>query len=109
MPYSKTALASLSREGTVSILARTALVLEKAREKLMPYAGIPLRLIVGYGFLAHGLAKWSRGPEVFAGILQATGVPMPNPMAWVTIATEFAVGIAFLAGAFVPLASIPAI
>jgi putative oxidoreductase len=30
-------------------------------------------------------------------------------MAWLTIATEFAVGIAFLVGAFVPLASIPAI
>jgi len=47
----------------------------------MPYAGIPLRVIVGYGFLAHGLAKWSRGPEVFAGILEATGVPMAHVMA----------------------------
>src|SRR5215469_4783267 len=109
MPYSKTALASLSREGTVSILARTALVLEKAREKLMPYAGIPLRLIVGYGFLAHGLAKWSRGPEAFAGILQATGVPMAHVIAWVTIATELVAGVAFLAGALVPLVSIPAL
>src|SRR5215475_11634577 len=109
MPCSKTALASLSREGPVSILARTALVLEKTREKLMPYAGIPLRLIVGFGFLAHGLAKWSRGPEVFAGILQATGVPLPHHMAWVTIATEIVSGIAFLIGAFVDLVSIPAI
>jgi putative oxidoreductase len=66
-------------------------------------------LIVGYGFLAHGLAKWSKGPEVFAGILQATGVPLPHLMAWVTIATELVCGIAFLIGAFVPLVSIPAI
>jgi len=75
----------------------------------MPYAGIPLRLIVGYGFLAHGLAKWSRGPEVFAGILQATGVPMAHVMARVTIATELVAGVTFLAGAFVPLVSIPAL
>ena len=73
------------------------------------YAGIPLRLIVGYGFLAHGLAKWSRGPEIFAGILHATGVPLPHVMAWVTIATEIVSGIAFLIGAFVPLVSIPAL
>jgi len=75
----------------------------------MPYAGIPLRVIVGYGFLAHGLAKWSRGPEVFAGILEATGVPMAHVMALVTIFTELVAGMAFLAGAFVPLASIPAL
>ncbi|HEU5453267.1 MAG TPA: DoxX family protein [Terriglobales bacterium] len=79
-----------------------------ARAKLAPFAGIPLRLIVGYGFLAHGLAKWSRGPEAFAGILQATGVPWPHLMAWLTIATEIIAGIAFLIGAFVPLVSIPA-
>src|SRR5262245_22861468 len=82
---------------------------QHARAKFALYAPILLRLVVGCGFLAHGLAKWSRGPEVFAGILQATGVPLPQFMAWVTIATEFAVGIAFLVGAFVPLASIPAI
>ena len=28
------------------------------------YAALPLRLIVGYGFMAHGVAKWSKGPEV---------------------------------------------
>ncbi len=78
------------------------------RAKLASYAAIPLRLIVGYGFVAHGLAKWSKGPEVFAGILQASGVPLPHVMAWVTIATEIVAGIAFLIGAFVPLVSIPA-
>jgi putative oxidoreductase len=79
------------------------------RGKMAPYAGIPLRLIVGYGFLAHGLAKWSRGPEVFAGILRAMGVPLPHLMAWITIATEIVCGLAFLIGAFVDLVSIPAI
>jgi len=93
----------------MSSLTAEVLAWREARAKSAPYAPILLRLIVGYGFLAHGFAKWSKGPEVFAGILQATGVPLPHLMAWVTIATEFAVGIAFLAGAFVPLASIPAI
>jgi len=93
----------------VSILAGTALVVGNVRMKVAPYAGIPLRLIVGYGFLAHGLAKWSRGPEVFAEILRATGVPMAQLMAWVTIATELVAGVAFLAGAFVPFVSIPAL
>ena len=73
------------------------------------YAPLPLRLMIGYGFLAHGLAKWSKGPEVFADILRATGVPLPHLMAWVTIATEIVCGIAFLLGAFVLLVSIPAI
>jgi len=79
------------------------------RVKLVPYAAVPLRFIVGYGFLAHGLAKWSKGLEAFAGILQATRVPLPHTMAWVTIGTEIVAGIAFLIGAFVPLVSIPAI
>ena len=79
------------------------------RVKLAPYAAVPLRLVVGYGLLAHGLAKWSKGPEVFAGILQATRVPLPHVMAWVTIGTELVAGIAFLIGAFVPLVSIPAV
>ena len=78
------------------------------RTKLAPHAAIPLRLIVAFGFLAHGLAKWSRGPEAFAGILQATGVPLPHLVGWVTIATEIVCGLAFLIGAFVPLVSIPA-
>src|SRR4029077_14077080 len=56
-----------------------------ARESYMPYAAIPLRLVVGYGFLEHGLAKWFKGADVFAGILHAIGVPLPNLMAWVTI------------------------
>ena len=77
--------------------------------RFAPYAAIPLRLMLGYGFLAHGLAKWSKGPEVFAGILQATAVPLPHLMAWVTIATEMVAGLAFLIGAFIPLVSIPAI
>ena len=93
----------------MSTLTAEILAPRGMQARLAPYAALLFRLVVGYGFLAHGLAKWARGPEVFAGILHATGVPLPHLMAWVTIATEFVVGIAFLVGAFIPLASIPAI
>jgi putative oxidoreductase len=66
-------------------------------------------LIVGYGFIAHGLAKLEKGPENFVNIVQAIGTPMPHMMAWLTIIVELAGGIAILAGAFVTLASIPMI
>ena len=94
---------------TALVLAGKKLAWLNVQAKLGPYAPILLRLIVGYGFVAHGLAKWSKGPEVFAGILQAMGVPLPHLMAWVTIATEIVCGIAFLFGAFIPLVSVPAI
>ncbi|MEA3173782.1 MAG: putative oxidoreductase, partial [Gammaproteobacteria bacterium] len=45
---------------------------------LARWAPIPLRLIVGYGFIAHGYAKIVKHPEVFAMILQALGVPAPH-------------------------------
>ena len=33
------------------------------------WAPLPLRLIIGYGFMAHGWAKLSRGPAEFAKLL----------------------------------------
>jgi len=71
------------------------------------YAAIPLRLIVGYGFMAHGYAKIVHGPEHFINILHAIGVPAPELMGWVTILVELLGGLAVLVGAFVPLASVP--
>jgi len=68
---------------------------------------LPLRLIVGYGFMEHGYAKLARGPEYFAAILQAIGVPDPHLMSWVTILVELIGGLAVLIGAFIPLVSIP--
>ena len=79
------------------------------RARCAPYATVPLRLIVGYGFLEHGLAKWHKGPEAFTAILQAIGVPAPQWIAWVTIATELLSGIAFLIGGFVSIVSVPSI
>jgi putative oxidoreductase len=68
---------------------------------------MPLRLIVGLGFMQHGFAKMSRGPDAFAAILQEVGVPAPHFMAWVSILTELLGGLAILLGAFVTLASVP--
>jgi putative oxidoreductase len=71
------------------------------------WAPVPLRLIVGYGFMQHGFAKLSRGPEAFAAILHAIGVPAPHLMAWLTILIEVFGGLAVLLGALVPLVSLP--
>lgn len=68
---------------------------------------IPLRLIVGYGFMEHGFAKLLKGPENFAAILHAMGVPAAHLMAWLTILTELIGGLAVLLGAFIPLVSLP--
>ena len=77
------------------------------RPSVAVWAPIPLRLIVGYGFMEHGFAKLSRGPDAFAVILHTMGVPAPHLMAWLTILTELVGGLAVLLGAFVPLVSVP--
>ena len=68
---------------------------------------IPLRLIVGYGFMEHGFAKLAKGPDAFANILQTIGVPEPHLMAWATVLVEVLGGLAIILGAFVTLASLP--
>ncbi|MBS0362109.1 MAG: DoxX family protein [Proteobacteria bacterium] len=78
-----------------------------ARTPAAAWWAIPLRLIVGYGFMAHGFAKLARGPEQFTEILHALGVPAPQIMAWLTIAVELVGGALVLLGAFAPLAAIP--
>lgn len=68
---------------------------------------LPLRLIVGYGFMEHGYAKLVRGPESFTAILYALHMPFAPLLAWATILIELMGGLAVLVGAFVPLASLP--
>ena len=75
--------------------------------RLRHWSAIPLRAIVGYGFVAHGVAKVMNGPAHFAASLQALGVPAPDVMAWVTIAVELLGGLAVLAGAYVWVVSVP--
>src|SRR5258705_2972816 len=93
----------------MSTLVERTLAWRNARATCTPYAALPLRLLVGYGFLAHGLSKLHRGPTAFAAILYDIGVPSPHLMAWLTITTEILSGLAILIGAFVSLVSIPSI
>src|SRR5262245_34187288 len=71
------------------------------------WALLPLRVIVGIGFLAHGMAKLHRGPEKFAKLLQVIGTPSPLATAWLVTTLEVVGGIALIIGAFVLLASVP--
>jgi putative oxidoreductase len=71
------------------------------------WAALPLRLIVGYGFIAHGYAKVMNGPDHFAASLHALGVPASHSMAWVTIIFELVGGLAVLLGAWIPFVSVP--
>src|SRR5262245_3602103 len=71
------------------------------------WAPLPLRLIIGYGFMAHGWAKLSRGPAGFARLLEQIGAPLPEATAWVSTFVEILGGLAILAGAFVAVVSIP--
>jgi putative oxidoreductase len=77
------------------------------RSQLQRWGALPLRLIVGYGFMAHGFAKLENGPERFIGILDALGVPAPYVLGWATIGVELVGGLAVLAGAFLPVVSVP--
>jgi putative oxidoreductase len=68
---------------------------------------LPLRMIIGYGFMEHGWAKLARGPDAFSHILQALHMPAAPLLAWATILIELLGGLAVFAGAFVPLVSVP--
>lgn len=98
---------SLNREGVSIEFGRTNQIRSWRASKLQPWAPIPIRLIVGYGFIAHGYDKLIMGPEHFADILHVLGVPMPHLMGWVVIVSELLGGVALFAGAFVKLVSIP--
>lgn len=68
-----------------------------------------LRLVIGFGFMAHGWAKLSRGPDKFAVLLTYIGVPFPHFMAWFTTMVELLGGLALILGIFVALLSVPLI
>jgi putative oxidoreductase len=70
-------------------------------------SSLPLRLIVGYGFLNHGYSKLAHGADKFAIILHGLHVPAPHIAAWMTIGVELFGGLAVLLGAFVVPFSVP--
>jgi putative oxidoreductase len=77
------------------------------RAALARWSALPLRLIVGGGFMVHGFLKLGRGVGVFAAALAGLDIPAPDFMAWCTVIIEVAAGGAVLLGAFVSLMSIP--
>lgn len=70
---------------------------------------LPLRLVIGYGFLAHGVAKWTRGPESFGRLLHLIGVPLPATTAWIVTLLEVFGGLAILLGVFLAPVRLPLI
>jgi putative oxidoreductase len=70
---------------------------------------LPLRLVIGFGFMAHGWAKLTRGPSGFAKMLAQIGAPLPDMTAWVSTLIELLGGLAIFVGAFVEIVSIPLI
>lgn len=79
------------------------------KEKLKEWAPVVLRLAIGIGFVVHGWAKLSRGPDKFANVLAWMDVPFPHFMAWLVTLVELFGGVAMVIGAFVTLVSIPLI
>src|SRR6516164_3912119 len=69
---------SLERESSSRLAFLRSRLAFLARPSVAVWAPIPLRLIVGYGFMVHGFAKLSRGPEAFAAVLHTMGVPAPH-------------------------------
>ena len=82
-------------------------ILNLPKWNLHRWSILPLRLMVGYGFMEHGYAKLIHGPERFVTILHALAVPASELMAWATILVELLGGLAVLLGVFIPLVSVP--
>jgi uncharacterized membrane protein YphA (DoxX/SURF4 family) len=89
------------------IRARDVTLDSSSRFPIARWAPLPLRLIVGFGFMQHGFSKLSRGSDAFVAILHALGVPAPHFMALFTILIEILGGLAVMLGAFVTLVSLP--
>ncbi len=77
-------------------------------DRRIDWARLPLRLILGFGFVYHGYPKLfsGQGHDGFVGMLQKIGVPAPGLAAWAVGAVEFFGGLALIAGAFVTVVSV---
>src|SRR5215472_8424437 len=99
---------SLGEIGTIFSKGIDVLELLKG-ERWRRWVPIPIRMMLGVGFMAHGWAKWSRGPAVFAELLKQARVPLPLASAWLITLLEILGGLALLIGAFVAIVSVPLI
>lgn len=71
------------------------------------WAVLALRLLVGFGFAAHGYAKLDRGPEQFAASLATMGLFAPVFTAWFVTLIELLGGVLLMSGAFVAPLCLP--
>jgi putative oxidoreductase len=78
-------------------------------ERWQRWVPVPIRMILGVGFVVHGWAKWSRGPAAFAELLKQAHIPLPFANAWLVTLLEIFGGLALLMGAFVTIVSVPLI
>lgn len=67
------------------------------------WAALPLRAILGFGFMYHGYPKLFDPLQTqgITGTLTEIGIPAPQVMAWVVGIVEFVGGIGLLIGLFV--------
>jgi putative oxidoreductase len=72
------------------------------RGNFRSYWPLPLRLLLGIGFVVHGAPKLfsAEAHAGFVGMLGQIGIPFPAFMAWVVGIVEFCGGIALIAGLF---------
>lgn len=74
------------------------------------WAPLFLRLIISFGFMAHGWAKLSNGsPAGFEKLLVHLGVPFPHLSSWVVSLSEVLGGMAIFVGFSVSITAIPLI
>ncbi|HEY4194317.1 MAG TPA: DoxX family protein [Mucilaginibacter sp.] len=78
-------------------------------KKYQQLAPLALRFIIGYGSMAHGWAKLSRGVGGFEKLLALLNVPFPHLLAWIVPLTELICGFAILIGFFISISAIPMI
>jgi putative oxidoreductase len=85
-------------------------VFPKPNKNYQQWAPLLLRLIIGFGFMAHGWAKLSTGsPAGFEKLLTLLGVPFPHFTAWATSIIELVGGFIILIGFAVRRTAIPLI
>ncbi|HEY3854147.1 MAG TPA: DoxX family protein [Verrucomicrobiae bacterium] len=87
----------------------TTQTLVPSGQKYYYWAPLLIRLVIGYGFIVHGWAKFHNGPAGFEKLLIQIGAPLPGLTAWVVPSIEVLGGFMIFIGAFVRFVSVPLI
>ena len=84
-------------------------IFSRSNKSYNNWAPLFLRLGMGFGFMAHGYAKLSRGPAGFEKLLHLIGVPFAHITSYILPCIELFGGLALLLGLFVGFVAIPLI